>query len=79
MKTLLNLSYDCLRLIELMYVSICSSKTEFIHCDRDWLKKNRYDQNLTTNENSIIFELSLWNLVKMTSQWGGLFDLVSWW
>ena len=35
MKTLLNLSYDSLRPIELMYVSICSSETKFSHCDTD--------------------------------------------
>ena len=40
-------------------------------------KKITQDQNLTNNKKSTIFELSSWNLVKMTSQWGGLFDQVS--
>ena len=42
-------------------------------------KKIELDQNLTNNKKSTIFELSSWNLVKLTRPWGGLFDQVSWW
>ena len=40
-------------------------------------QKTGQDQNLTSNKKSTIFELSTWKLVKMTTQWGGLFDQVS--
>ena len=42
-------------------------------------QKNGQVQKLSSNKKSTIFELSSWNLVKITSQWGGLFDQVSWW
>ena len=40
-------------------------------------KKSGQDQKLTANKKSTIFELSLWNLVKMTIKWVGLFGQVS--
>ena len=41
-------------------------------------KKNRQSKNLTINQESSIFELSSWNLVKIISSRGVFFDLVSW-
>ena len=42
-------------------------------------KKTGKGQKLTTNKKSTIFELSSWNLDKMTNPWGSHFDQVSWW